>query len=461
MSVLTAQRVPRSGAGRTGERRRNPLARLPQATVPTAIVAGAIGPIVLWWHDTIGVHGFGDWLTNAGRLTGLLAGYTLAVLLLLMARVPFLERGIGSDRLARWHASGGRYVVCLASAHALLVIWGYAVTAHTNVVAQTGTLLTSYPDVLMATAALGLLVLTGVVSMRAARRRLRYETWYYLHLYTYLAVALAFSHQFATGADFMNDRPARVLWSAGYAIAIAAVVWYRFATPIRRALRHRLRVAETRVEAPGVVSVTLVGRHLDELGAEPGQFFRWRFLSRGLWWVSTPYSLSAPAHPRAIRITGKALGDHSAQLAELRPGTPVYAEGPYGAFTADRRTRRRVLLLAGGIGITPLRALAQTLPATPGDLTLVYRVSDERELVFRDELDTLAARRGIRVHYLVGPRGGHADPLVGDRLRRLVPDLAEHDVYVCGPEPFMAAATATLRRSGVPASRVHAESFAF
>ena len=135
-----------------------------------------------------------------------------------MARVPALDRGVGADRLARWHAMGGRYTVCLSVAHTLLIIWGYAVTAHTNVVHQTSTLITSYPDVLMATVGLGLLIAVGVSSARAARRRLRYETWHFIHLYTYLAIALIFSHQFSTGADFVSNAPARWLWSAMYIV---------------------------------------------------------------------------------------------------------------------------------------------------------------------------------------------------------------------------------------------------
>src|SRR5690348_4497806 len=213
-----------------------------QAIVLAVIAAGAIATIALWWHDTTAIHGFGDWLTNAGRVAGLLAGYGVVVLLALMARIPPLERGIGADQLARWHAHGGRYIVSLVVAHGLLIIWGYAVTAHTNVVSQTATLLTSYPDVLMASVAGLLFVGIGVVSARVARRRMRYETWYYLHLYTYLAAALAFSHQFATGADFMHHPPARVAWSALYLAVVSAVVWYRLLIPVRQALRHQLRV---------------------------------------------------------------------------------------------------------------------------------------------------------------------------------------------------------------------------
>jgi len=102
----------------------------------------------------------------------------------------------------------------LVVVHAMLITWGYAVTAHTSVVSQTKTLLASYPDVLAATFGGVMLVGVGISSARAARRRLRFETWYYLHFYTYLAVALAFSHQFAVGAEFISDVGARAFWGA-------------------------------------------------------------------------------------------------------------------------------------------------------------------------------------------------------------------------------------------------------
>src|SRR4051812_41409847 len=301
--------------------------------VLAAIILGALAVVGLWWHNTPSISGFGDWLTNAGRITGLLAGYGMVVLVALMARLPPLERGLGADRLARWHAMGGRYVVSLVVAHGLLITWGYSITAHTDVVSQTKTLLLSYPDVLMASVAGLLLVGVGVVSARAARRRMRYETWYYLHFYTYLAMALAFSHQFATGADFMNDRTARVAWSALYLAVAAAILWYRFAVPARQALRHRFAVAAVHHEAPGVVSILITGRHLDELGAEAGQFFRWRFLTRQLWWASNPYSLSAAPHAGGLRITVKDLGGANPPPGPPRPRPPGVAQGPERAPT--------------------------------------------------------------------------------------------------------------------------------
>ena len=378
-----------------------------------------------------------------------------------MARVPAMERGVGTDRLARWHAMGGRYVVSLAVAHTLLITWGYAITARRSFFGETADLNTQYADVLMATVSVALLVGIGITSARAARRRMAYETWHFIHLYTYLALALAFSHQFSTGVDFIDFR-AKVLWSALYLGVAAVLVRYRVIAPIQSALRHDLRVDRIVAESADTFSVYIVGRDVDRLRPEPGQFFRWRFLTRDLWWVAAPYSLSAPASVNTLRITVRAAGPHSAAIAHLKRGTRVWAEGPYGALTAARRRRRQVLLIAGGVGITPLRALFETLPGGPREVTLLYRASHELDVVLRHELDEIAARRGSHVYYAIGPRNGPlGDPLSARNLRRRFGDVRRHDVYLCGPEGMTTAARTALRELGVPASRIHEESFAF
>lgn len=444
------------------------LLRGPRSLVPfvthVLIWAGAAAVLALWWSNTATVDGVAGWLTNAGRITGLLAGYGFAVLVALMSRAPFLDHNIGTDRLARWHAMGGRYTISLVFAHVLLIIWGSTLTSHTGPLSQTRSLVLTYPDMLKATAAFLLLAATAVVSARAARRKMQYETWHYLHFATYLAVFLAFFHQLSNGADFVGSPAARIFWYALYGGVAVLIGWYRFVLPVRRALRHRLYVTHLRREAPGVVSVHLSGRHLDELRAEPGQFFRWRFLAPGLWWTANPYSLSAPPLPGHLRLTVKEAGAHSAALAGLRPGTRVWAEGPYGAFTAARRRSPRVLLLAGGVGITPLRALFETLH---GDLTLVYRARRQQDLALRAELDAIAAARGATVHYVVdepaafGVRSSASSPLTARGLADLVPDLPRHEVYLCGPPGMTDAARRALREAGVPRRSVHHESFEF
>ena len=435
------------------------------------IGAGALGVVYLWWSNTPSVIGGAQWITNGGRLCGLLAGYTAPVLVLLMARIPVVDRNLGTDRLARWHAMGGRYMIGLVLCHVTLIIWGYSLTDDSGVVHQTTQIVFHYPDMIKATLGVLLLFGVGIVSARAARRRMRYETWYYLHLATYLAIFLTFFHQLSNGDEFIHDTAARTAWYCLYLGAAAVILWFRFCVPLRDASRHQLRVAEVRPEAPGVVSVLITGRYLDELAARtrPGQFFRWRFLTPGLAWAANPYSLSAPfgnngsphgATP-SMRITVKERGGHSGALAALRPGTRVLAEGPYGAFTQARRSSPKVLLLAGGVGITPLRALFETIPAGRGELTLIYRAGRAEDLVFRAELERIAEARGAALHFLLGPRAEVGEPLQTRNLLQLVPDLREHDVYLCGPDGMVGTAREALDTAGVPPYRIHHESFEF
>ncbi|HEY3869734.1 MAG TPA: ferredoxin reductase family protein [Actinocrinis sp.] len=434
-------------------------ARRAEWTAAALIGAGALPVLALWWQGTTPatLHAPGGVLISAGRAAGLLAAYLLLVLTALMARVPWVENRLGSDAATRVHRALGEYTVALAACHALLIILGYAALDRTGVIAQSIDLELDYPDVLMATAALGLLILIGVLSARAIRARIRYETWYYTHLYVYLAVILAFSHEFADGQDFSTSLRARALWSAAHAAVAAAVLLYRIALPLARSLRHDVRLLRVVPEGPGVISLHLTGRDLDRLRAEPGQFLRWRFLARGHWWQSHPYSLSAAPTADLMRITVKP-GADATRLTRLPPGTRVWFEGPYGAFTARRPGARRVLLIAAGVGIAPIRALFETLPGRGRAAILIYRASRPEDLVLYRELEQIARHRGFGLFPLIGPRESR-DPLDPAMLRHAAPDLAQREIYLCGPPGFTAAVAAQLRRAGAPAGRIHTEDF--
>ncbi len=433
-----------------------------------AAIGGGVLPVLgLWWQSTPtgSLRNLGDHLAAGGRLSGLLGAYLLLVLVALMARVPWLDDRIGPDVAARLHRALGEYTVILLIAHAVLIVVGYALQNGTGVVNEAYTVEVSYPDVLMATAALGLLIMVGVMSARVIRRRMIYETWHFMHMYVYLAMALAFAHEFAVGADFSASKRNRMLWSGVHIAVFAALVLYRFVVPILRSLRHRVRVTAVVQEGPGVVSIHMAGRRLDRLKCDPGQFMRWRFLARGLWWESHPYSLSAPPPETRMRITVKGLGDGSKRLRRLKEGTRVWFEGPYGAFTARRGRRRpggrhRALLIAAGAGITPIRALFETLPGRGADVILLYRATRPEDLIFWRELSAIARHRGFGLYPVLGSREQHGgDPLNAWALLHVVPDTARRDVYMCGPPGLIDGATEQLRKAGVPRRRIHAEAF--
>jgi predicted ferric reductase len=397
-------------------------------------------------------------LSAAGRITGLVAMYAMVVVVLLVARLPPLERAVGMDRLVAWHRKLGPWPLYLIAAHGALITVGYAQAAQVGVVHQFGQLLLTYSGILAATVGFVLLVAAGVTSYRKARRRMAYETWWSVHLYTYLALFLSFSHQIGTGASFVGHSGATLFWETLFWGTAALVVACRVGLPVWRSLRHRVRVIGVVPEGPDMFSVHLEGRRLDRLPIAGGQFLQWRFLQRGMWWQAHPYSLSAAPSRRHLRMTVKALGDHSAALESLRPGTRVAIEGPYGTFTADHRTSDKAVLIGAGVGTTPIHAVLQELPEE-ADVVAVLRASTSSQLTLRDEIVEQVRRRGGRTHALVGPR--ESVDLSATGLLRLVPDLVERDLFVCGPQGFTDGVVSAARRAGVTEDRIHRETFDF
>lgn len=424
------------------------------------VVANAAVIIWLWWlgGGVTGVHGVGPLLTSIGRLTGLISAYQALIQVLLLARLAWLERLAGFDRLTIWHRFNGQVCLYLVLVHVVFITIGYALMDRLSVPNEVSVLLSSYPGMVTATFGTALFIIVVASSYVIARRRLRYEAWYLVHLSIYAGIALAWFHQIPTGNEFAVNRTAANYWTSLYLATLVILIVFRLGQPILHALLYRLRVAEVVVEGPDVVSVWITGRHLDRLEARAGQFFLWRFLSAGRWWESHPFSLSAAPDGRSLRITVKQLGDFTGGLAGMRPGTAVIAEGPFGVFTSASRRRQDAVMIAGGIGITPIRALLEEMS---GRVTLIYRLIRDEDAIFRHELAALAAKRGVTLNYVVGD---HTVPenerlLSPDHLLQLVPDLVDRDVYLCGPPGMVAAMERNVLAAGVPRQALHIERF--
>ncbi len=430
----------------------------------------SLGLVTYWWAADGGLRDLLGWatgLTSLGRLSGLVASVLLLAQVVLMARVPVLEHAFGQDRLARVHRLVGLTSFTLMLAHVLIVTWGYAAGSLLQTPATAWQLVVDYPGMLLATAGTACLVLVVVTSLRSARRRLRYESWHLLHLYAYLGVGLALPHQLWTGQQFLGSGARTVFWWSAWGATAGAVLVWRVGRPVLVNVRHRLRVAAVVDEGDGVWSVHLTGHRLDRLPVEAGQFLTWRFLGRTGWTRANPYSLSAAPDGRRLRVTIEAAGDGSVSTRGLRPGSLALVEGPYGRLSARARTRRRVALIGAGVGSTPLRALAEGLPYAPGDAVYLERFTEQP--LFRGEVDLLARERGLQVVRLPGRRRGPSSWLgdgIGpvddlDALRRWVPDIADRDVYVCGPPGWAELVVATLSAAGLPPAQLHLETFAW
>ena len=418
---------------------------------------GAVLLVGMWWRGAAPAVGRGAALTDAGRLTGLLAGYVALLQVLLRARLGVIERTLGTDAINAAHRLLGGYLLALVLAHATLITAGYADRLHMTILGQLRALLTAYPYVMWAVIAAGLLVGVGATSAPSVRRRLRYEIWHSLHLVVYVALALAFFHQVTVGEHLVHTVPLRIAWTALWGTVAAVILCSRWLRPVQLLARHRLTVAAIRRETPATVSIELTGRRLDRFPAEPGQYLRWRFLTRRNWYVAHPYSLSAEPDGRRLRITATVAGRHSSLLPELPVGTRVVAEGPCGGLLAKPGWNGPVLLIAGGIGITPLRALFATCPGAP--VTLIYRGHAAADMPFRAELDEIADHRDARVHYVIGSRHEPANQLAPEQIARICPDVRRAHVYVCGSAGFVHNVRTSLSELGIRTGDILSESF--
>ena len=387
-----------------------------------------------------------------GNLTGMAGTYLLLVMVLLISRIPFVERVLGQDGLLKWHRKVAPWPIILIVAHVIFLTIGYAQSARSGIFAEFGTLVNTFPDMAVATAGFGIITALGVLSIQSVRRRLRREVWWVLHLFMYLALALAFAHEIILGPSFVGHALTQHIWSACWAAAAGLVLTYRIWIPVYRSARHRLVIDEVRPEAPGVFSIILKGRNLEQLEVSGGQFFEWRFLARKMWWQAHPFSISTRPNPPYLRLTVKEVGDFTSALTKLPAGTRVALEGPYGAFTSYAVHTRRVALIAGGIGVTAILSLLEDLPKSSRPV-VVFRVSTEDQLVFHDEIEDLVRQRGGRLHEIVGTR----EEFPVERLSTLVDDLRKRETFVAGPEQFVLHVVEHLNSIGVPKENIHAE----
>jgi predicted ferric reductase len=400
----------------------------------------------------------GGYYDAVARVCAMAGTYLLIVMVLLMARIPGLERAVGQDRLVAWHRRIGGWPVLLITMHVLFVTLGYAAAAHTGVFSQFRVFLTSYNGMLTATAAVLTILVASGISIKAVRSTMKYEYWWLVHLTLYIAMALAYQHQISTGIMFIGHPLAAAYWRALWACSALVLVYSRIAVPIWRNLRHQLIVASVDTVSPGVTSVVISGRSLDKLNASGGQFFQWRFLTPKLWWHAHPYSMSALPRPPYMRLTVKDLGDHSRSLSTLVPGTRVVVEGPYGAMTHHHRATNAVTMIGAGVGITPLRAMLDDIPNNV-KVAMVIRASSPEDIIHKDEIEAYLKQRNGLYYPVIGPR--ESVRFDADSLRRAIPHIAKSDVYVCGPQSFSDMVIDALRDLRIPESQIHNEAFSF
>lgn len=424
-----------------------------------------LGVIFYFWGTQPANLPFGgsvaDSLIAVGRIAGLLAVFFVLTQLVLIGRVVWLEKLFGLDKLAYVHHLNGSLALGFIILHPILITFGYSIIYHKGFWQQFFGLTFHYTNLFWALISAVLFCSIVFLSMVIVKKRLKYETWNAIHLLTYLAILLAFNHQLEFGKDFSNNIFA-AYWYALYAFAFGHLIFFRIIKPLWNFYEHRFQVIKVESETPEAVSIYIGGRHLGSFKFKCGQFNIYRFLNSKAWWQAHPFSISCPPNGEYIRLTAKNLGDFTSKIKEtVKAGDYVLIEGPYGVFTSANCSRQKVLLIAGGVGITPLRPLAEDFAKQNKDVVLLYANRAEQGLIFEKEIKELARNTNFKSHLILSKRGNgiYQGRLNQEMIKELVPDYQEREAYVCGPAGLTQAMLGELKKLSLPPSLIHWEKF--
>jgi predicted ferric reductase len=398
-----------------------------------------------------------------GRSFALIGISIIAMQFVLAARLHWVERPFGLDLVMRYHKAMSLLAVALLVTHPLLLAAGGA-----------GFGLLTSPEapwfIWFGRTALILLLLQVALSAFREQIRLGFEQWRLLHNQAALIFGFAAVHARVTGGDF-GAAGMRVVWLALVAIAVVAYGYHKFARPAALA-RHAYRVGEVKRETHNVWSIAMeppAGKQ--RFPFRPGQF-HFLHLRRGRDLPAEEHHFTISSAPTAGPLTStiKQSGDFTRTIGATRPGDRVAVRGPFGRFSHTLRPEAKdIVFIAGGIGITPIMSMLRHMRDTAADIDvlLIYGSRTEDDIVFRQELDEIAAGQRPRltvVHLLSEPRGnwnGETGLVDRDNVARLAGEgYAAKMYYVCGPPGMMRKVFAALREVGVPPDRIEYERFA-
>lgn len=400
-----------------------------------------------------------------GRITGLLAVYLILLQFLFIGRVKWLEKIFGFDKLSEAHHWSGVVAFIFIILHFIFLLIGYGMISELTLWQQFKDFIFNWEELFPATIAFILFIVITISSISIVKKRLKYEAWYYVHFASYLAIIFAFGHQLELGFDLRVNTLFASYWVLLYLFVGVNFVIYRFLNQIYNFYKYKFYVDEIREETADTVSIYIKGKEIKGFKFKAGQFVILRFFSKKFIWQSHPYSVSSLPNYDYLRITAKNLGDFSSQIKNIKTGTKVLVDGPSGIFTRKNSQGDKIIFIAGGVGITPIRALVEDFLQQDINVVLLYSVKKRDQIIFKQELEELSIKYPnlFTIHYIVSEEeNSHGFSRINQAcIECLVPDVEQREAYICGPSRMSIEMKKNLIKLHINKNKIYYEKFSF
>ena len=412
-----------------------------------------------------------DPLYRLSVVSGAVAFTWLVNQLIISARLKFIEKHFGMDRMYRFHAWMAVISIGLVLVHRQSKLaWAGFTPLPALIAAILFMLAVLFALIFLADTRLRRIkFIRSLVAVADKKLGLTFNRVVLFHNLTVVASAAMAVHVLTTGTAGIYP-PVRVFYGVYFGLGAAFYVYHKFLRPLWLA-RRPYRVQAVIQELPNIHTLRISPpQGKDVFDYKPGQFALITPLGGEVAREEHPFTISStPEDREAITFTIKALGDFTLTLGKLETDSPVRVDAPYGVFSYRNRPQGRPLgMIAGGIGITPILSMLRTLRAEGSEREIVFLwgVNQADELFCAEELAAMeSVMPNFRWHPVVAKdeawtgESGFVDP---EKIQRLMLNSSgEMDFYVCGPKVMMNSVTGHLRELGVPGGRILSERFSF
>jgi predicted ferric reductase len=380
----------------------------------------------------------------------------------LTARYPRISATVGQDTMLQFHRQAGIVAFGFVLAHPVVLI--AADSAYWEFLDPRVNFLRAI-FLIFVLFALPALIVT---SLWRETFRLPYEWWRLGHGALAMLILVVGLVHITRVHHYIADPWKQVLWVAMGTASIGSILYVRAIKPLR-VRRFPYRVVDVSPVADRTWTVTLEPAQAGHtLAFRAGQFAFLTLADSPFALEQHPFTIASSAEDRSrLQFAIKELGDHTSQVGTTPIGQTAYVDGAYGSLRLPDDPDAALVLIAGGIGISPVISMLRTMRdrGHDGEAVVLYAADRAEDLAFDDELDDLARHLRLTVVRVLRepPPGwaGETGIVDAELIGRHLPEAeaADWHVVLCGPPPMMDAAERALLDRGASLEHIHSERF--